>query len=425
MKKNKILLSSLLLLSGLLSACGSQDAGVSFIGENQTNISTSIDETIDFHEYFDIPDGTSVSMVITSPSGEKTTSSSLYFLVDEIGDYTFEIAFKRGNASNNFTLTFVALPPAPDVTPATSSVNVNVGTTLSFDAIFNRSGIIALPLSYLDIDFLSVSYAKEVISVDNPSVEEIITTFDNDDTSFTFDKIGNYTFNLDIHNAAGSVKTTIEASANDESATFFGDGIEAEGAIAGEKEGCVKLTSPASISSLSYLGYEDDLSLAQNTFYTVHTRFRGKEAPQVMMLASSCDGQTNNGTGLIVTLEQNTPYDGMRIYGPNRLTSSSPLGYRARSIGRDNLKTDSVYDWKIVFTKLSETSLAVRSYLYEESDDTSSLAGFFDWLPLSYAGPMKGKTVFLGSSEKMNVTFEYEKPYLSDKTGQKATEVQQ
>lgn len=66
MKKNKILLSSLFLLSGLLSACGSQDTGVSFVGENQTNISTSIDETIDFHEYFDIPDGTSVSMVITS-----------------------------------------------------------------------------------------------------------------------------------------------------------------------------------------------------------------------------------------------------------------------------------------------------------------------------------------------------------------------
>lgn len=62
MKKNKLLLSSLLLLSGLLSACGSQDAGVTFKGDNQTNIVTSIDETIDFHEYFNIPDGTSVSM---------------------------------------------------------------------------------------------------------------------------------------------------------------------------------------------------------------------------------------------------------------------------------------------------------------------------------------------------------------------------
>ncbi len=424
MKKNKLLLSSLLLLSGLLSACGSQDAGVSFKGDNQTNIVTSIDETIDFHEYFEIPDGTSVSMTITSPSGERITSSSLYFLVDEIGDYTFEITFKNNGGTNSFTLTFNALPPAPDVTPATSSVNVNVGTTLSFDAIFNRSGIIALPLSYLDIDFLSVTYAKEIISVDTPSIEEVVTTFDSDDTSFTFAEIGNYTFNLDIHNAAGSVKTTIDASASDEQGASFGDGVKAGGAIAGAKDNCVRLTSSSSASSLSYLGYEEEISLSQNSYYTVHTRFRGKEAPQVMMLASSCDGKINEGTGLIVTLEQKTPYDGMRIYGPNRLASSSPLGYRARSIGRDSLKTDSVYDWKIIFTKLSETSLAVKSCLYEESEEGSSLAGVFEWLPIAYDGSMKGHMVFLGSSEKMNVTFDYEKPYLSDKNGQKVTEAQ-
>ncbi len=428
MKAKNLFLTSALLLASLLPGCSSQDPsqtslGVSYIGEDPSSLSVAIEDMADFNAYFSIPNGVSASIEITTPSGNKLITTSLYYQFDEVGSYTFVFTFEGANgAKESYTLNIESLPPAPDVTPATNGVSVKVGASLTFEEIYNRSGIIALPLAYTTIDFESVTYGNETISVDSYSVDEKTTKIEEGMTSYTFSDPGTYTFSLNIHNAAGYELTTINVTATDSDGASWGEGITSKSAYAGDKDNCVKLLSGSSSSSLSYIGYEEDLSLAKDTFYTVSTRFRGKNAPQIMLLADSADGEVGSGHGLVCSLEQMAPYDGMRIYGPDRLRFSTPIAYRSGTFGRDDLSSKSIYDWNVVITKLSETKLGVRSYLYEEKEEGKELVGFFDWMSFAYAHEMKGKTVFLGSSQFGNVIFEFEKPYLSDKAGNRAME---
>ncbi len=428
MKAKTLFLSSALLVSSLLSGCSGQNEpqaslGVSYIGADPSSLSVAIEDMADFNAYFAIPSGVTTTIDITTPSGNKLTTNSLYYQFDEVGDYTFAFTFKGSNgAKESYTLSIKSLPPSPDVTPATNGVSVKVGATMSFADIYDRSGIIALPLAYTTVDFESVTYGNETISVDHYPVDEKTTKIEEGTTSYTFDKAGTYTFNLNIHNEAGYELTSINVTATNSEGASWGEGIVSKSAYAGDKDNCVKLLSSSSPSSLSYLGYEEELTLAKDTFYTVSTRFRGKNAPQILLLGDTADGEISSGHGLICSLEQLAPYDGMRIYGPDRLRFSTPIAYRAGTFGRDDLSSKYIYDWNIVITKLSESKLAIRSYLYEEKEEGKELVGFFDWMSLNYAHEMKGKTVFLGSSQFGNLIFEFEKPYLSDKAGNRATE---
>ncbi len=428
MKTKTLFLTSALLLSSLLSGCGGQNEpraslGVSYIGADPSSLSVAIEDMADFNTYFAIPSGVQTSIEVTTPSGNKLTTTSLYYQFDEVGEYTFAFTFEGNNgAKESYTLTIKSLPPAPDVTPASNAISIKAGTTMSFADIYDRSGIIALPLAYTSVDFESVTYSDETISVDLYCVDEQTSKIEDGATSYTFDKPGTYTFNLNIHNESGYELTTINVTATDSDGANWGEGIVSKNAYTGDKANCVKLLASSSPSSLSYLGYEEELTLAKDTFYTVSTRFRGKNTPQIMLLADAVNGELSSGHGLICSLEQLAPYDGMRIFGPDRLRFSTPLAYRAGTFGRDDLSSKSIYDWNIVITKLSEAKLAIRSYLYEEKEEGKELVGFFDWMSVAYAHEMKGKSVFLGSSQFGNAIFEFEKPYLSDKAGNRATE---
>ena len=376
----------------------------------------TLGETIDIASFVDVPQGATLSVVYTQydEDGNVVVSNqaydSLYFLTEELGRYDFKITVSANGASKELSCTIEVVVPAPQASEASGVITCNVGDTLTFDALFNRSNIMATPAGQVDIVFASVEFNNEVIDLDNYSSTLETKEIGADDTSYTFAKAGAYTFCVKAVNAEGEAETSIKVIATDP--TSIPDGIAASGAVFGENNDTVKLFK-GTRSNLSYMAY--DTTYLYNGA-KVRVEFSGNQIPQIMFCADEINGNGSEGIGYVATMEYNANY--FCLMGPNRISGNA---CKAKTdFGRNSLSKNKRYVWDVYMggeDSKADVSKTITYVLYEKNEDGSLTeissyieSGFsYDKNTETHKATKEGYIVFLGSSYS-DIIFKYYKP---------------
>lgn len=427
-KKLLTLLIATLCVGSVSVATGCSCSGLGLFGETSSSVQLEADfnenliekitlgETIDIASFVDAPQGATLSVVYTQydEEGNVVVSNqaydSLYFLTEELGRYDFKITVSANGASKELSCTIEVVVPAPQASEASGVITCNVGDTLTFDALFNRSNIMATPAGQVEIVFASVEFNNEVIDLDNYSstleTKEIVA----DDTSYTFAKAGAYTFCVKAVNAEGEAETSIKVIATDP--TSIPDGIAASGAVFGENNDTVKLFK-GKRSNLSYMAY--DTTYLYNGA-KVRVEFSGNQIPQIMFCADEINGNGSEGIGYVATMEYNANY--FCLMGPNRISGNA---CKAKTdFGRNSLSKNKRYVWDVYMggeDSKADVSKTITYVLYEKNEDGSLTeissyieSGFsYDKNTETHKATKEGYIVFLGSSYS-DIIFKYYKP---------------
>lgn len=413
MKKIILLLPGLLI--PLLSACSSNGPQVKLLQGN--HVSSPIGETVDFNKYISYPEGSKYVSTYTTPSNETKTARTMFYTLDEAGDYSFSFNFTLPSSSiENINLTLTMLPSAPSVKQAKYTVKVDKNVTLTYAEMLKQSELSATPVGYVNFLFKQVEYIDEFISVENYEYSKTTTLLDASKTDFTFTEYGSYKFLVEISNISGSEQAYLNVTCYNGKA--FSDELSVDGAIIGnDSDTTVKLLAPSTIGEVSYLAYKEQYSMNIGEYFTTEVKFKGQNAPQLMFFSDTLDGKITVGEGFIVSTEGATPYDRFRIFGPERLKNDIPLTDRERTISRDGFISNKVYLMRIIVTKLDASHCAVKAVLYVIENNVYTLQATFNWASFEYQNSLENRyIVFLGSSLG-DIIFNFTKPYQSDKYG--------
>ena len=401
------LLSLLIFLSPCLIGCDN-NFKASFINEPIKKV--TVGDTINFMNYLDYDDNATVSLKYSTEKIKNQTYNSLYFQTSEVSMHNFEIIFSLKGKNKKLKCDIDVVPSAPSVTESTSSVFVNIGETITFTDLIDKSGVDALPFGYVNFAFKGVSYqscyTSNYVKLNEENNSYQYSEILKEATSYTFLNYGKYIFDLDIYNSEGSVSTTIQVSVikNEDTNPL---NLLASGAIFAEGDNVVQLVRSDSYSSLSYLYYQEMISLQLKNEYTICLEFYGKNAPQIILNANKANGKKYAGTGYIISLEENSKNQ-LGIYGEERFNSVnlSPSRSSGNTFSRQSLKDNILYKWEVIFRltlqKDNTYHLCIKSNLYKEN----ILYRIYDWVSLEIANIEPAYFGFLGSSLD-DITFKY------------------
>lgn len=380
MKKCKLVLLVSCLSATLLTGC--DDIEASF---NEFLISKiTVGETINFNDYLDYPDNVNVSYTYTNKYVTDQEYDSMYFITETVSLHTFKFTFDNGNKEKTISCSIDVVPEKPKVVSNSNAIYVIKDQTLSFENLFNRSGIDALPFGNVDVKFKGVTFSADYepnnVKLSNEAIETNYRSFSNE-SEFTFDKFGKYIFDIEIFNSEGSVTTTMQVSVFDSYGETL-NGYSFDGLIKGESNTALLVKSNTT-NKLSYLIYEDSVTLSLDKKYTIECEFVGKQAPQLILGSDSINGKKYDGKGFVISLEEDSKNQ-FGIYGYDKLNSAnlSPSRSEGYTFSRKTLVNGQRYKWQTIFRVTNsggEKKLAIMSYLYKGS----SLFRTYSWASVS------------------------------------------
>ena len=373
-----------------------------------------VGEMIDFNGFIEKSDSAEVKVKCTFPDGSVRESSSMYFLAEETGVHKFALTFTEGGKSETLECEIEVTAVAPSVTHSSASVYCELNEELTFYDIFMDSGVRVTPAGFFDYRFNYAEYSDEKLSVEDYSCKTVREAIPEDAKSYKFTRLGSYSMGVTVYNKSGSADTVIKVSVTDPEAGKELENVKFEGVVFGEGK-TVKLLQGASESYASYIGYDQKVSLEVGDYIALDVKFYGMNAPQIMMFSDALSGSVVGGTGYILSLEHEQPFDRMRIYGPSGF-GGKLLVQRERSFGRATLNDKSVYLWKIIVTRNAESRHAVKSVLYEKNEGEWLVKGTFQWADFRFS-VTEGYIAFLGSTNFGEVVAEYANVYACDVNG--------
>lgn len=403
-------LSSLFLISLVfpLGSCGA-DFTAKFISSPVEKV--TVGNTINFSNYLSYDVGVTVKLTYSNPKKKDVKYDSLYFQTTEVGEHEFKFTFEKGGRSKELECSVNVVPNSPSVSEATNAVFAELGSTVSFDDLFSESGIDALPFGHVNVTFTSLTFTEDYksgfVSFDEIERKTRHEEIDEHATSYTFSEAGKYVFDLSVWNSEGSVATTLQVSVLENEGQTI-EGMSSKGLIKGQDEGMVQLVRSNSSSNLSYVLFNNPLTLDEHYEYSLACEFVGKSAPQMLILSDSLNAKKYSGSGFFLSLEEDQKNQ-FGIYGMDRFNSKnlSPSRSAGNTFCRKTLLDGVSYRWETHFRKTRQDDgsyrFAIRAFLYADGD----LFRTYDWVSIGVTSiPEESYYGFAGSGLD-DVTFKF------------------
>lgn len=220
MKKIKHIFLVLMMAISMIFAIGCRQELPPFEFSEEVPTQMGITDEIYFRNYLEDNDEAEYKLfvsyfdAINNVQVTEREQSSMIFVLEQEGEYTFKIERDLNGKKQYLTCTVTVLPDAPKFEESVVAI-ARKGAIRTFGEIFTACQCVVTPgnleqkLKFLSYDFVSV-----VEGVDDQmgvAIDDTATV----DTDFTFVNEGVYTFTVKAENVSGSAETTISVNAFD------------------------------------------------------------------------------------------------------------------------------------------------------------------------------------------------------------------
>ncbi len=401
---------------------------------------------IDVDDYIAAVDGFTATLVIeyedptdgATPVNKEGTTVCLA----KAGVYNFKYTLSKGKNSETSEKKLTVYDVLPVVMAPASTQLYALNATRPLDVILTRLGPSVISDTDYEMKIVSVKIKNHApVSLAETVNDNQTDTVDlSEATSFTFDRIADYTFKFAVTNKGGTVYAEFNATVLDNVSADEVDGVDglknaqfARLPQGGIDPNTVKLLGNADMANASYVAYDEIYNIGE----TVRVEFYGKNVPYIGLLTENpekLDGSKDYGlyagTGCVFTLERSPKK--YSLYATNKFGDGtvrvkiSNVNEEIENFGWDHLEAEKHYGLELCLQGVESTwdeergtyaSGKIFWYLYEiNADDTYELVaqgaegketfGLTNMIKdgRSKGLPKSGQLVFYGSVSK-DVTF--------------------